>query len=120
MQATIISFPLRHGRAQHSVDPTMQGHYLGLAALWLNDNGFNAMTVTYSKGKNNLSEGLSTDAALADVDNAFCHAYSNLCAFLVDQMEFETDDLPLLVDLLPRPSRVATSNYEGGQVFGYV
>ena len=119
MQATIISFPSRHGRTDQSNNPTVLTHYLGLAALWLTDHGFNAKSVTYANGKNNLMEGLSTDAPNADVDNAFCYAYSNLCGFLADEMEYEPNDLPLLADLLPRKSSVAKSEYQKGQVFGY-
>ena len=115
MQAKVIAFPI----LQPS-DPTLRSHYLGLAALWLTDNRFNAKLVTYTNGKRNLLTGLSTDAPNARVDFAFCHAYSNLCGFLGDEMEFETDDLPLLTDLLPRPSRVAKSEYQNGKVFGYV
>lgn len=120
MQAKIISFPSRHGVTHQSDDPTVRSHYLGLAALWLTDHGFNAKSVTYKNGRNNLMWGLSTDAPNSDVDNAFCHAYSNLCGFLADEMEYDPDDLPLLADLLPRKSSIAKSEYQNGQVFGYV
>ena len=103
-----------------SRQPNLQIQFLDLAALWLTDNGFRANAGVYANGQHNLVEGLSTDAPDASVNIALVKAYTSLCDFLVEELKFETGDLPMFDELRPIKTSIAKSRYQNGQVFGYV
>lgn len=119
MRAKIIQFPDPRPQLQRPEEFTQDTQHLDLAALWLQDRGWQAEAGVQSVGLGFEMSVLSTDAPVTEVVSAQEGAYIQLCDFLQEQFGFSNDALPVISEMRLIESTSIMSRFPAGRVYLY-
>lgn len=119
MRANIIQFPDPRPQLQRPDEFTQDTQHLDLAALWLQDRGWQAEAGVHSVGSRNEMSVLSTDAPTTEVISAYEGAHVQLCNFLHEQFGFSYDALPAISEMRLAEATNIRSRFPSGRVYLY-